>query len=100
LGLSFYERGAEGVAIAVKALPCARRVGVDPLVPAAAAAWPAARAENRGNAPPEHGLANAAIITALAGWLGVKPGAITLIAGGSGREKKFVVDGSVEIPAV
>jgi uncharacterized protein YggU (UPF0235/DUF167 family) len=99
--LSFYEQGPAGLVIAVKAQPGARRVVIGPVVAAAAApGWPAARLKIAVNAPPEDGKANAAIIAALADWLGVKAGAISLAAGAGARDKKFVVVGVVKVPAV
>lgn len=99
--MSFHQSGPEGLVIAVKAQPGARRVSIGPVLPAAQApGWPPARLKIAVNAPPEDGRANAAIIAALADWLGVKPGAVTLLAGASAREKKFVVSGPVEVPEV
>ena len=99
--MSFYQRGPEGLIVAVKAQPGAKRVSVGPVLPAAAQpGWPAARLKIAVNAPPEDGRANDAIIAALAAWLGVKPAAITLTAGATAREKKFTVTGPVEVPAV
>jgi hypothetical protein len=99
--MEFYLRGPAGLVLAVKAHPGARRVVIGPVLPAAPApGWPAARLKIAINAPPEDGRANAAIIDALAAWLGVKPAAITLTAGATARDKKFIVTGAVEVPEV
>ena len=100
--MEFYQRGPAGLVLAVKAHPGARRVVIGPVLPAAPApGWPAARRLKIAiNAPPEDGRANAAIIDALAAWLGVKPAAITLTAGATARDKKFIVTGAVEVPEV
>jgi uncharacterized protein YggU (UPF0235/DUF167 family) len=99
--MSFYEQGPAGIVIAVKAQPGARRVVIGPVVAAVAApGWPAARLKIAINAPPEDGKANAAIIAALAYWLGVKPGAISLTAGAGARDKKFTVIGVVKVAAI
>jgi uncharacterized protein (TIGR00251 family) len=97
----FYQHVAEGLVVAVKAQPGARRVSIGPVLAAAPQpGWPSARLKIAVNAPPEDGRANEAIIAALADWLGVKPAAITLTAGAAAREKKFVVAGRAEIPEV
>jgi uncharacterized protein (TIGR00251 family) len=99
--MSFYLQGPDGLVIAVKAQPGAKRVTIGPVLPAAPApGWPAARLKIAVNAPPEDGKANAAIIAALAAWLNVKPVAITLATGATTREKKFTVTGPVEMPEV
>jgi uncharacterized protein (TIGR00251 family) len=99
--MTFYQHVAEGLVIAVKAQPGARRVSIGPVLPAAAQpGWPAARLKIAVNAPPEDGRANDAIIAALATWLGVKPAAITLTAGATAREKKLLVTGPVVVPDV
>jgi uncharacterized protein len=97
----FYQRGSEGLTIAVKAQPGARRAVIGPVLAAAPApGWPDARLKVAINAPPEDGRANAAILAILAAWLGVKPAAITLTAGTTARDKKFLVTGDVEIPEI
>lgn len=74
---------------------------IGPVLPAAPApGWPGARLKIAVNAPPEDGRANEAIIAALAAWLGVKPGAITLAAGAAARDKKFIVAGEVDVPDI
>jgi len=97
--VTFYQYVAAGLVVAVKAQAAARRVSIGPVLPAAPmAGWPAARLKIAVTAPPEDGRANAAIIAALAEWLGVKPAAITLTAGATAREKKFLVTGTVQVP--
>jgi uncharacterized protein YggU (UPF0235/DUF167 family) len=99
--LVFYQRVPGGVAIAVKAQPGAKRVAIGPVLPAAPApGWPEARLKIAISAPPEDGRANAAIIAALAAWLGVKPASITLTAGAAARDKRFLVTGAVELPEI
>jgi uncharacterized protein (TIGR00251 family) len=44
-------------------------------------------------APAEHGKANDALVTVLADAFGVSRSAVTLVAGGSSRAKRFRIDG-------
>jgi uncharacterized protein len=97
--MSFYEFGPDGLVIAVKAQPGARRTAIGPVLPAAPApGWPDARLKITVQAPPEDGRANEAIIAALASWLGTKPSAITLTAGATARDKRFIVLGVSKVP--
>ncbi len=84
----------EGLAIAVKAQPGARR---DALQGVAAAAprpgWPPARLRVAVAAPPEDGRANAALLRLLAAALGVKPSACRLAQGQAARDKLVLVAG-------
>jgi uncharacterized protein (TIGR00251 family) len=97
--VSFYLQTAAGLVLAVKAQPGAKRVQIGPVLPAAAAlGWPEERLKIAINAPPEDGKANAAIIAALADWLGVKTSAISQTAGATSREKKFLITGPVTMP--
>ena len=99
--MSFYQQTPEGLVIAVKAQPGARRTAIGPVLPAAPApGWPDARLKIAVTAPPEDGRANEAIIAALAAWLGAKPGAITLTAGATARDKRFIVAGVCGVPDV
>jgi uncharacterized protein len=93
LGMFWIE--AEGdLVLAVKAHPGARRVKIGPVIAAAATpGWPEARLKISVCDPPEDGRANAAILQALAAWLGVKPAAVRQEAGASARDKKFRVGG-------
>ena len=86
---------AEGdLILAVKAHPGARRVKIGPVIAAASTpGWPDARLRVSVCDPPEGGRANAAILQALAAWLGVKPAALRQEAGMSARDKKFRVEG-------
>ncbi len=97
--LCFWEETAAGLSLAVKAQPGARRVAIGPVLAAAPApGWPPARLKVAVAAPPEDGRANAAIIEALAKWLGVRPGTVTLTAGHTSREKRFLVVPAVKVP--
>ncbi len=99
--MTFYQRTTAGLVLAVKAHPGAKRVQIGPVLPAAPApGWPEARLKISINAPPEDGKANAAIVEALAHWLGVKASAISQTAGATSREKKFLVTGPVTVPDV
>lgn len=97
--MSFYELGPDGLVISVKAQPGARRTAIGPILPAAPTpGWPDARLKITVQAPPEDGRANEAIIAALAHWLGTKPHAISLTAGATARDKRFIVVGVREVP--
>ena len=96
-----WEETQAGLSLAVKAHPGAKRVAIGPVLEAAPApGWPPARLKVAVAAPPEDGRANAAIIAALAAWLGVKPGTIMLTAGQTSREKRFLVVPPVPVPEV
>jgi uncharacterized protein YggU (UPF0235/DUF167 family) len=43
--------------------------------------------------PPVDGAANAAVLSAVASWLGVSPGRVRLVVGRHGRHKVIDVDG-------
>ncbi|WP_298225387.1 DUF167 domain-containing protein [Acidocella sp.] len=97
--LRFWEELETGLSLAVKAQPGARRVAIGPALEAIPApGWPPARLKIAVSAPPESGKANAAILVALAKWLGVKPTTITLTAGQTSREKRFLVVPPVPVP--
>ena len=76
---------AEGVVLPVRARPGARRAGV--------------QGEQNGalkvavSAPPEGGRANRALAEALAEALGLRRSQVELLAGASGRDKRFLVRG-------
>jgi uncharacterized protein YggU (UPF0235/DUF167 family) len=94
-GEDFWIETAAGLVLAVKAQPGARRAKIGPVLTAAASpGWPKARLKISIPAAPEDGKANAAIIHALADWLGVKPAALTQEAGATARDKKFLVAGA------
>ncbi len=83
-----------GLVLAIKAQPGARRGQVGPVIAAAAApGWPEGRLRVAVAQAPEDGRANAAILQALAQWLGVKAAAIVQEAGMTARDKKFRVVG-------
>lgn len=91
---TFWTETPEGLILAVKAHPGARRLQIGPVIAAAAAlGWPDARLKIAIAAAPEDGRANAAIIEALANWLGIKPAAITQESGFTARDKKFRIAG-------
>lgn len=97
--LRFWDKTQAGLILAVKAQPGAKRASIGPALAAAPSpGWPPARLKLSVPAPPEEGKANAAIIAALAKWLGVKPGTITLTAGQTSREKRFLVSPPVDVP--
>jgi uncharacterized protein len=94
-GEEFWIETAAGLVLAVKAQPGARRVKIGPVLPAASSpGWPAFRLKIAVATAPEDGKANAAIIQALADWLGVKPASVTQEAGTTARDKKFLVAGA------
>jgi uncharacterized protein len=76
---------AEGVVLPVRAHPGARKAGV--------------RGEQNGalrvavSAPPEGGRANRAVAEALAEALGLRRSQVELLAGATGRDKRFLVRG-------
>jgi uncharacterized protein (TIGR00251 family) len=74
-----------GVAIAVKAVPGAKRDGIAGVL--------GTRLKVRVSAPPEDGRANAAICAVIAGALGVKPRAVTVVSGHASAEKTIRVEG-------
>jgi uncharacterized protein len=93
-GEEFWMETEAGLVLAVKAQPGARRVKIGPVLAAAASpGWPKARLKISVAAAPEDGKANAAILHALADWLGVKPAALTQEAGPTARDKRFFVAG-------
>jgi uncharacterized protein len=95
-GEAFWTETEAGLVLAVKAQPGARRVKIGPVLPAAASpGWPEARLKISVAAPPEEGRANAAILRALADWLGVKPATLTQEAGATARDKKFLLKGAL-----
>lgn len=99
--MSFYHHTAAGLVIAVKAQPGAKKVRIGPVLPAPQLpGWPAARLKIAANVPPEGGRANAAIISVLAEWLGVREADICQTAGKTARDKKFLISGEVAIPKV
>ena len=81
---------ADGIILAVKAQPGAKRTAVGTVIASAPTpGWPPGRLKISVSAPPEDGRANAAIVAALAKHLQIKPAAITLETGSISRDKKF-----------
>ncbi|HQT38776.1 MAG TPA: DUF167 domain-containing protein [Acidocella sp.] len=81
---------ADGIILAVKAQPGAKRTVIGTIVEAAASpGWPLGRLKVAVSAPPEDGRANEAILAALAKYFQIKPAAITLETGSISRDKKF-----------
>jgi uncharacterized protein (TIGR00251 family) len=76
---------AEGVVLPVRAQPGARRTGV--------------QGEQNGalkvavQAPPQDGRANEALVEVLHAALGVKRSQVELLAGRTGRDKRFLIRG-------
>ena len=76
---------AEGVILPVRAQPNAKRAGVV--------------GEQNGalkvavTAPPEDGRANQALTELLRDWLGLKRSQVELLAGATGRDKRFLIRG-------
>jgi uncharacterized protein YggU (UPF0235/DUF167 family) len=92
---AFWMEATEGLILAVKAQPGARRPHIGPVLPASPQpAWPNCRLKVAVAAAPEDGRANAAILKALADWLGVKPAVLVHEAGATARDKKFLVRGA------
>ena len=92
--MTFWLETTAGTVLAVKVQPGARRVQIGPVVDAASSpGWPRARLKVSVTPPPEGGRANEAVIKALAAWLGIKPGRITLESGATGREKRLLIAG-------
>ncbi|MDE8350073.1 MAG: DUF167 domain-containing protein [Acidocella sp.] len=86
----------DGIILAVKAQPGARRTAVGSVVAAAASpGWPVGRLKVAVCAPPEDGRANAAIMAALAKYFQIKPAAVALKMGGTARDKKFRLTGDI-----
>ncbi|OYV31857.1 MAG: hypothetical protein B7Z81_13490 [Acidocella sp. 20-61-6] len=81
---------ADGIILAVKAQPGAKRTAVGAIIESAPApGWPPGRLKVAVSAPPEDGRANEAILAALAKYFQIKPAAITLETGSISRDKKF-----------
>jgi uncharacterized protein (TIGR00251 family) len=75
-----------GVLFWVRVVPGASRQGI--------VGWQTdGRLRVRVSSPPEHGRANRALLRLLAGHMGVKSSALTIVAGGNSREKRIHVDG-------
>jgi uncharacterized protein (TIGR00251 family) len=93
-GPQCWQETPNGIILAVKAQPGAKRTAVGAIIEAAASpGWPMGRLKVAVAAPPEDGRANEAIMAALAKHFGLKPAAVTLETGGTSRDKKFRLAG-------
>jgi uncharacterized protein len=90
---TFWRTAADGVSVAVKVQPKARRPGLQGAVPGAGGP----RLRIAVSEPPEQGRANHAACAALAEALHVGPSAVCVTAGATAREKLLFVSGD---PAV
>ena len=89
-----FARRADGIEVAVKATPRARRAGIDGSVrDAAGATWLGVRV----TAPPDAGRANEAVLALLAEALGVAPRDCRLVSGASGRWKRIRIEGDPDV---
>ena len=87
--LPFAPRG-DGLELAIRATPRARKEGIEGVVlDAAGAAWLAVKV----TAPPDAGKANAAVLALLAKALAVPPSALSLFAGAGSRWKRVRASG-------
>ena len=86
---AFWRRAPEGVSVAVKVQPRARRAGVQDVVNGA----DGPRLRIAVSEPPEDGKASRAVCTVLADAIGVARGAVEVVAGASAREKRLLVRG-------
>lgn len=87
-----YRRGPDRLSLAVRVTPKARRDGIEglregPDGPALAVAV---------RAPPEDGKANDAVVTLIAGALGLPAAAVTLAHGGKSRHKTLHIAGPAD----
>ncbi len=89
---TFWHPRPDGVVIAVKVQPRARRTGVLGVV--ASAGGPRLRIGV--NEPPEDGKANKAVRAALAKAVGVPRGSVEIISGATSREKTILISGDCE----
>jgi len=84
----------DGVSLAVKVTPRARRPGIEGLVAGAPGPGaPAALLQVRVAAAPEDGKANAAVIDLLAAGSGLPRRAFSIVAGATDRTKRIHVAG-------
>ena len=86
---TFWKAHPDGVRIAIRVQPRARRTGVQGVV--ASADGPRLRIAV--NEPPEDGKANRAVCSVLAEALQATPSGVSVIAGASSREKLLFVGG-------
>ena len=84
---------ADGISVAVKVHPRARRPGLRGVVPSR----DGPRLGIAVTAAPEDGAANRAVCAALAAALGVPPSSVAIAAGAASREKRLSVAGDPAI---
>ena len=80
---------ADGISVAVKVHPRARRPGLRGAVPSR----DGPRLGIAVTAAPEDGAANRAVCAALAAALGVPPSSVAVASGAASREKRLLVSG-------
>jgi uncharacterized protein len=85
----FWSAVPDGVRVAVKVTPKARKTGIQGIV--ASAEGPRLRVAV--SEPPEDGKANQAVCAMLASTLGVAARAVQVVAGASSRSKLLLVSG-------
>ena len=86
---AFWRTTPEGVSVAVKVQPKARRPGVQGAAPTA----DGPRLRIAVSEPPENGRANRAACAALAGAPHIAPSTVSVAAGAGAREKLLFVSG-------
>jgi hypothetical protein len=89
----FWRPDANGIVVAVRAQPRARREGVQDVVNDATGS---PRLRIAVTAPPEDGRATKAVCTVLASALGVPASRVTVLSGAAAREKLLHVAGPAE----
>jgi uncharacterized protein len=90
----FWRLDANGIVVAVRAQPRARREGVRDVVNDATGS---PRLRIAVTAPPEDGRATKAVCTVLARALGVPASCVTVLSGTAAREKLLHVAGPVDV---
>ncbi|HVY17544.1 MAG TPA: DUF167 domain-containing protein [Rhodopila sp.] len=89
---AFWSSTGDGVRLAVKVQPRARKPGVLGVVESA----DGPRLRIAVSEPPEDGKANQAVCAVVAALLGVAPGSVQVSAGASSRLKRLFVSGDPE----
>jgi uncharacterized protein len=93
----FWSTRTEGVLVAIKVRPGARRAAIEGTLAAASLpGWPAGRLRVAVTEPAEGGRANEAMAAAVATALGVTPRDIAIVAGKTARDKLIMVHGRAE----
>ncbi|HUB16493.1 MAG TPA: DUF167 domain-containing protein [Acetobacteraceae bacterium] len=90
---AFWRALPDGVSVAVKVQPGARRPGLHGTAPSA----DGVRLRIAVAEKPADGRANRAVCAALAAALDVPPSAVRIVAGATGREKRLVVAGDAAV---